>query len=126
MGKKSKSTKLPKRIMGVKVPKRLRKRGGRLVDLTAHPLVADVAAAALIAAAAAIRDNKKVRKTADKAYGRAGDLASEAGAGAASLGTIIAAKANEGARRLSAACEAMGDGGDGGGSGGKAKKDKKD
>lgn len=125
MGKKS--TKLPKRIAGVKIPKKLRKRGGKMVDMLAHPLVADVAAAALLAAAQAIKESKRVRSATATAREKAGELANEAGDGAASLGTVIAAKANEGARRLGAAYEAMSEGaGNGNGSsGGKDKKGKK-
>lgn len=96
---KSKPTKLPKRIAGVKVPKRMRRPGGKVLDALSHPLVADVVAAGLLAAAAAVRDSHSVRRAAIKAGDKAHDLRS----GAASLGTIIAARAGEGARRLSAA-----------------------
>jgi hypothetical protein len=49
------ATKLPKRIAGIKVPKELREPGGKLLEAVRHPLVMDVAAAALIAAAAGLR-----------------------------------------------------------------------
>ena len=96
---KSKPTKLPKRIAGVKVPKRMRRPGGKVLDALSHPLVADMVAAGLIAAAAAVRDSNSVRRAANKAGEKALDLRS----GAATLGTIIAARAGEGARRLNAA-----------------------
>ena len=54
--KDQQSTKPPKRIAGVKVPKELRKSGAKLVDTLSHPLIADVAAAALMAAAGALRE----------------------------------------------------------------------
>ena len=97
MGKKSKSAKLPKKIAGVKIPKAVRKTGGSAVKALRHPLLADIVAAALIAAAAAIRSNKKVRRAARTAKDKAGEAAKGAGAGAATLGTVIAAKAKEGA-----------------------------
>ncbi|HEY0116939.1 MAG TPA: hypothetical protein VGB54_14590, partial [Allosphingosinicella sp.] len=49
--KASGGAKLPKRVAGVKVPKQLREPGGKLLDAIRHPLVMDVAAAALMAAA---------------------------------------------------------------------------
>lgn len=98
----------PKRIAGLKVPKRMRKRLGKAGGLLQHPLVADLAAAALIAAAAALRENKKVRSAARTAKGKAGDAAHGLGAGVASLGTIIAAKAKEGADFMGHAYESIG------------------
>lgn len=61
------AVKLPKRIAGVKVPKSVRSGGEKLVDALSHPLIADIAAAALLAAAAALRDDKGVRRSAAKA-----------------------------------------------------------
>lgn len=98
----------PKRIAGIKVPKRMRKRLGKAGGVLQHPLVADLTAAALIAAAAALRDNKKVRSAARKAKSKAGDAANEVGAGVASLGTIIAAKAREGAEYMGDAYAGIG------------------
>jgi hypothetical protein len=92
------ATKLPKRIAGIKVPKELREPGGKLLEAVRHPLVMDVAAAALIAAAAGLRK------------GGPGDRAhsgNSAGAGAtrpkpaADIGTLLAVTALEGVRRLS-------------------------
>lgn len=114
---KKKSSKLPKTIAGVKVPKQLRKSGGRAVAALKHPLVADLAAAALISAAAALKGNQRVRAAAGDAADKAGDTARGLGAGAASLGTLIAAKAGEGARQLGSAYDSLGAGGTGGGDG---------
>ena len=54
----AKKGKLPKRIAGVKIPKKLRKRGGELAVLAQNPMVrnvlADLVAAGLLAAADAI------------------------------------------------------------------------
>jgi hypothetical protein len=85
----AKGPKLPKRIAGVKVPKELREPGGKLLAAVQNPLVIDLAAAALAAAAARMRD------TADQARGP--------GAGPRrpdDLGAILTATALEGVRRL--------------------------
>lgn len=109
----------PKRIAGIKVPKRMRKRLGKAGGFLQHPLVADLAAAGLIAAAAALRDNKNVRTAARKAKSKAGDAAHGVGAGVASLGTIIAAKAREGAEYVGDTYAGIGSS-NGGGSGAKS------
>ena len=112
----------PKRIAGMKVPKKMRKRIGKTGNVLQHPLVADLIAAGLVAAAAALRDNKSVRSAARRAKGKAGNAAQGIGAGMASLGTVIAAKAKEGADYISSAYEGVGangsgaSAGDGGGS----------
>lgn len=125
----------PKRIAGVKVPKQMRKKLGKAGDFLQHPLVADLAAAALIAAAAALRENKNVRSAARTAKTKAGDAAQGLGTGVASLGTIIAAKAREGADMVGHAYKGIGSSNGGGPKGGasasgkprkaKAKKGKK-
>ena len=51
--KKRATPKLPKHIAGVKVPKALREPGGRLLAAMESPLMMDLAAAALSAAATA-------------------------------------------------------------------------
>lgn len=50
--------KLPKEVGGVKVPKRLRKIGDRAVKAASNPVVSEVVAGALLAAAAALRQGK--------------------------------------------------------------------
>lgn len=101
--KKKSTAKLPKQIAGVKVPKHLRETGGKLVEAMRHPLFADVVAAALIAAAAALRDNKGVRSA-----------TSETGQRASTLGTLLAATAADGVRKLATrAVEAKVNGGTG-------------
>ena len=87
------AAKLPKRIAGIKVPKELREPGGKLLEAVRHPLVMDVAAAALISAAAGLRK------------GGAGDRPG-AGAGAPQpkpgpdIAALLTATALEGVRRL--------------------------
>ena len=94
--KASGGAKLPKRVAGVKVPKQLREPGGKLLDAIRHPLVMDVAAAALMAAATALRDGK-VRA----ALGQSGTGA--APGKPADLGTLLAATAAEGIRKIAEA-----------------------
>jgi hypothetical protein len=86
--KKAEGPKLPKRIAGVKVPKDLRAPGGKIVEALRNPLLMDVAAAALVAAAAGLRESKGRR---------AGDGAPKPGA---ELGALLADKAIEGVRKL--------------------------
>jgi hypothetical protein len=72
--KKAKKAKLPKEIAGVKVPRKLREHGQQLADLARNPLVAEVAAAGLVAVATALRESSKVKAAAAKAR----DAAAEA------------------------------------------------
>jgi hypothetical protein len=83
----AKPRKVPKRIGGVKVPKRLRRSAEPLLALADKPLVSDTVAAALLAAAAALVD-KKDRKGVAKAAGLGAGLAAvKASQGANRLGT---------------------------------------
>lgn len=49
---KKAKTKIPKRVAGVKVPKKLRKKANRALELADNPVVREAAAAALAAGAA--------------------------------------------------------------------------
>jgi hypothetical protein len=100
--------KLPKRIAGVKIPKRLRRSGGRVYGLMQNPMirnvVADLVAAGLVAAADAISRKPAVKK-AGKAARNATEDSAEAAAGAAQAGAftianILALAAREGARAI--------------------------
>jgi hypothetical protein len=62
-GKKDKKNKVPKEIGGVKVPKKLRKLGNEAAKLAREPVVAEVVAGALLAAAAALREGKDPKGT---------------------------------------------------------------
>ena len=65
MAKKSKKSKIPKKVGGVKVPKEVRKAGDKALKLAAeHPVISDIVAAGLLAAAAALTGDKKLRDTA--------------------------------------------------------------
>ena len=105
----AKNGKLPKRIAGVKIPKKLRKSGGRVQALMETPvighMVADLLAVGLLAAADSIAKKPAVKKAGRKAKHAAAD-AGEATADAASASAInvtdlLATAAREGARVIS-------------------------
>lgn len=50
--------KVPKEVGGVKVPKQLRKLGNKAVKAARNPVVSEVVAGAMLAAAAALREGK--------------------------------------------------------------------
>ena len=92
--------KLPKRIAGVKIPKKLRKRGGKLYALVNNPLLADLVAVALLAAADRISKQPKVKKAGKTAKHAAADTAEAAGENVIDFASILALAAREGARAL--------------------------
>jgi hypothetical protein len=99
-GRSSKAAaKLPKSIAGVKVPKELREPGGKLLALIQNPVVMDVAAAALIAAASRFREAQQ--KSAPPA-GTAGPKPVQG----SEIGAMLAATAVEGVRKLAEAAKA--------------------
>jgi hypothetical protein len=75
MAKKAKKAKLPKKLGGVKIPKELR---GAAAAIAAHPVISDIVAAGLIAAAAALTESKDVGKAAKAAGEGADDAARKA------------------------------------------------
>ncbi|HEY9551982.1 hypothetical protein [Allosphingosinicella sp.] len=96
MTKKSKKAKIPKKIGGVKIPKGVRIAGDRALKLAAeHPVISDIVAAGLLAAAAALTGDKKLRITA-RELGEDVKEAASASAGKASRAKA-AAKAAAGA-----------------------------
>lgn len=93
---KEKKLKVPKRIAGVKLPKKLRRPVNKALAIAENPATRDLAVAALTAAAAAL-----ARKGADAAQrpqrpGEPGTDPDRAG----KLGDVIIAAALDGARRL--------------------------
>lgn len=60
--KKAKNNRLPKRIAGVKVPKRLRKSSGSMLALAQTPVVREIIASGLVAAAAAMAGSEGAKK----------------------------------------------------------------
>lgn len=97
---KEKKLKVPKRIAGVKVPKKARKTANKALALAENPMARQLAVAALTAAAAALSE-KKVETAANAdagAGGEGGDRASDSST--LKLGDLVAVAALEGARRL--------------------------
>jgi hypothetical protein len=100
--KAEKAPKLPKTVAGIELPKELREQGAKLLELTKHPLVADIVAAGLVALAGNVRKKAADAQAAaapapapaatdaTKASGM-DDLAKTA----SSLATLIAARAAE-------------------------------
>ena len=75
---KNKKLKIPKRIAGVKIPKKLRKRAKIALALSESPLARDLVTAGLTAAAAAIASSEEGRRAAKASVDQAGDAADEA------------------------------------------------
>jgi urease accessory protein UreF len=110
--------KIPKRIAGVKVSKAVRQAGKTALKLAEQPAVSETVAAALLAAAATLRDPPATKRAAGAAAGAAG----EAGQEALKLGDSLRKMAIDMARRTLDAWEA-GDArprGNGGGSSGES------
>jgi hypothetical protein len=108
--KKAKKAKLPKEVAGVKLPKGLRKAGKKALKLAEQPIVGETVAAALLAAAAALREAPGTKRAA-RAAGEAGleggeQVAREVG----KLGDSLRAFAIDMARRTLDAFEEKGSG----------------
>jgi hypothetical protein len=102
--------KLPKRIGGVKVPKKLRKQAKRAIDMVDTPVARDLAIAGLAMAAETFIDRSQSKKTAKSAARKVVEQA-RSGRGALhqavkngldglELGEVLRAAAAEGARRF--------------------------
>jgi hypothetical protein len=65
---KSGNAKVPKKISGVKVPKQLRKLGNQAVKAAKDPVVSEIVAGALLAAAAALREGKDPKSAVGAAF----------------------------------------------------------
>lgn len=98
----AKSGKLPKRIAGVKIPKKMRKPGGQIYALLQNPLVADLVAVGLLAAADAMSKTKPAKKAGKAAKTAAEDTAQATATGAIDLASLFAFAAREGARAIKA------------------------
>ena len=98
-----KSAKAPKEIAGIKLPKPLREPAGQLLKAVRSPAFADVAAAALLSAAAALQTGKKASAAPGAAAGpKAGKSKAVASTTAGALGAMLATKAIEGVTKLAA------------------------
>lgn len=98
-GKKSGKAKLPKEVGGVKLPKKLRKVGKKALKLAKEPVVGETVAAALLAAAAALREGPAVKRSARAAGAAAVGGAEEAGREANRMADALRAFAIDMARR---------------------------
>lgn len=97
--------KVPKKVAGVKVPKKLRKRAKRAIELAENPAVRELALAGIAAAAAAIVEKAQTRKTAKppaapRPEQPEAEAIAESHAPASDLADLIQSAALEGARRL--------------------------
>lgn len=96
----AKNNKLPKRIAGVKIPKKLRKRGGQVFAFLDNPVISSIVAAGLLAAADSISRKPKVKKAGKKARHAAAGTAEAAQSNVIDFASILAMAAREGARAL--------------------------
>jgi hypothetical protein len=97
--KKHKGKKADKGDSALHIPKPLRKAGKEAMKLARQPVVSEVVAAALLSAAAALRENKSVTRVGVKSAGKAADAAEEAGREASKLGDAMRGLALDLARR---------------------------
>ena len=101
--KKKKAAKAPKEIAGIKLPKPLREPAAQLLKAVQSPVFADVAAAALLSAAAALQEGKRTPASSDDpAKPRTGKSKAVAATTAGALGAMLATKAIEGVTKLAA------------------------
>ncbi len=84
---------------GVKIPKKLRKIGNKAMKLADNPVVSEVVAAALLSAAAALRENDGARRKAVKAGSVALDAAESLSKNSGKVGDSLRKLALDLARR---------------------------
>jgi hypothetical protein len=123
MAKKSKkkAAKAPKEIAGIKLPKPLREPAAQLLKAVQSPVFADVVAAALLSAAAALQERKNTKPAPGASAGpRTGKTKAVTATTAGALGAMLATKAIEGVAKLAAEKSQGGNGSTA--AGGKAKK----
>ena len=104
----AKTKKLPKRIAGVKIPKKVRKRGAAIYVLANQPIVRNVVsnmiAVGLLAAADALAKSKLAKKAGKKAKHAAADTgkatADTAGDSMINVGNVLAFAAREAAKAI--------------------------
>jgi hypothetical protein len=103
----AKAKKLPKRIAGVKIPKKVRKRGAAIYELANQPIVRNVVsnmiAVGLLAAADALAKSKLAKKAGKKAKHAADTgkaTADTAGDSMINVGNVLAFAAREAAKAI--------------------------
>ena len=94
---KASGTKLPKEVAGVKIPKKLRKAGSAAMDLAQQPIVGELVAAALTAAAASLMKDTKAGKAVRR---EAADATSGTIREASAIGTAVKQVLLDAAREL--------------------------
>ena len=95
----NKKSRIPKHVAGIKVPKKLRKAGNKAIKLAADPLVSEVVAAALLSAAAALREGGKAKADEAATPGNRARPAAEEGGNPNFLGDSLKELAVDFARR---------------------------
>lgn len=96
----AKKNKLPKHVAGVKIPKKLRKRGGQVYAFLGSPVVSSIVSAALLAAADNISKKPKVKKAGKKVKRAAAESAQATESNVIDFASILAMAAREGAKAL--------------------------
>jgi len=100
----AKTGKLPKRIAGVKVPKKLRKRAGPVYELINQPVVRNVVsnlvAVGLITAADAMSKSKPAKKAGKKAKRAAQEAEDTTAKSAINVSNVLAFAAREAAKAI--------------------------
>ena len=91
--------KAPKAEKALKLPKKLRKAGNIAMDLAREPVVSEIVAGALLSAAAALRDNRKVARAAGAAGEDMVETATQATKQAGKVGDALRDLAIDLARR---------------------------
>lgn len=95
-----KNAKLPKKIAGVKISKKLRKSGNKLIGAANTPAGRELLAAGLIAAGAALAKAQKARRSAVDAVEPQTDPAERGAQMAGQIGAAVGAAANAALDRL--------------------------
>jgi len=90
-----KNAKLPKTVAGVKIPKKVRKSGNKLIEAVGTPMGRELLAAGLVAAGAALAKAQKERRQTEPAAAEPRIDAAERGAQmAGQIGAALGAAAN--------------------------------
>jgi hypothetical protein len=95
-----KQTKVPKKVAGIKVPRELRAKLQPVLKAAEHPVVADLIAAGIAAASAAIANTKMARDFARKAGDEAVDAADSTAKQARRTGDMVKSIAIDFARHF--------------------------
>jgi hypothetical protein len=96
---KKKSAKLPRKIAGVKIPRKLRKSSGKLIAAANTPAGRELIAAGLVAAGTALARAQKARHRHEAAKPDA-DPAARGAEVAGQIGAVVGAAANAALDRL--------------------------